>query len=311
MSELISVIVPVYNCENYIKKCILSILENIYQNFELIIVDDGSTDKSLEICKSFQEKDKRIKVFSQKNSGVSIARNKGISMAMGKYIIFIDADDEISRYYLKDLFELIQKENAVLAQVGYTSSIDKISKDIDILLNEKEYTTDKAFKELWCNGDVNGYLWNKIFLKDIIINSKIMFCEEAIIWEDSLFIFQYLSSVKGNCYVSSNNDYYYRINSNSVTHKKETSKILDGKALVIQKISALNGKINGRDLENELNKVKINLVCARARNKDSISLERKRCYINLIRKTKSFSIKQRIKAEMMLMIINCKSVRYN
>lgn len=106
---LISVIVPIYNSEKYLNKCIRSILTQTYENFELILINDGSTDKSSQICDYFKNKDKRIKVINQHNKGQSIARNLGIKISEGEYISFVDADDYIEKDYLEYLFYLIKK----------------------------------------------------------------------------------------------------------------------------------------------------------------------------------------------------------
>ena len=97
MEDTISIIIPIYNAEKYLSKCITSIIEQDYKNWELLLIDDGSKDNSSEICRNFVEKDLRIRYFCQSNSGVSVARNAGIKMATGQWIMFVDADDSIKR----------------------------------------------------------------------------------------------------------------------------------------------------------------------------------------------------------------------
>lgn len=110
MHVMISVIVPVFNTENYLKKCIDSILQQTYQDIELIIVDDGSTDNSFFICKEYERKDRRVKVIHKENGGQGSARNVGLDVCKGEYIIFVDSDD----YILPDMFQILIK-NATLA----------------------------------------------------------------------------------------------------------------------------------------------------------------------------------------------------
>ena len=105
-SPLLSIIIALYNSEEYIEKCIKSIVEQTYNNLEIIIINDGSTDESLKICEQFQEKDKRIKIYNQKNTGVSSARNTGIAKATGDYITFVDSDD----YLIKEAYEKALKQ---------------------------------------------------------------------------------------------------------------------------------------------------------------------------------------------------------
>ena len=100
MEKKISVIVPVYNTEKYLKQCIESILNSTYRNFEIILVNDGSTDRSEKICRYYSKKDPRVKVLNQEHSGVSTARNKGIDSSEGEWIVFVDSDDRISRGFL-------------------------------------------------------------------------------------------------------------------------------------------------------------------------------------------------------------------
>ena len=100
MNPLVSVIIPVYNVEKYLRRCLNSVIDQEYKNIEIILVNDGSTDNSLEIAISYKEKDKRIKVFSQENQGLSAARNMGLDKSHGEYITFIDSDDYVSKDYV-------------------------------------------------------------------------------------------------------------------------------------------------------------------------------------------------------------------
>ena len=121
--ELISIIIPIYNASRFIKKCITSILNQTYKNFELLIINDGSTDNSLEICNKFN--DKRIKIINQKNSGSECARLTGIKQSKGEYICFIDADDWISKDYLEILITYAQKYNVDVTCVKSYKVLDK------------------------------------------------------------------------------------------------------------------------------------------------------------------------------------------
>lgn len=118
---MISIIVPVYNVEKYLEKCICSILDQTYRDFELILVDDGSRDKSGGICDAYKKKDGRIRVFHQENKGLSGARNAGLARASGEYITYIDSDDSVDPHYLEVLFENAQKYGAEVSVCGYRS----------------------------------------------------------------------------------------------------------------------------------------------------------------------------------------------
>lgn len=105
-NELISIIVPVYNVEKYIAKCLDSLVNQTYLNIEILLIDDGSTDKSLSICKKYAAVDSRIKLFSKENGGVSSARNLGLLHVQGEYVVFVDSDDFVSPKYCEHLYQL-------------------------------------------------------------------------------------------------------------------------------------------------------------------------------------------------------------
>ena len=116
---LISIIVPVYNVESYLKRCIESILNQTFRDFELILVNDGSTDNSEIICKEYALKDERIKYFYQRNKGVSEARNKGIDNSSGEYIQFIDSDDYVDENFLEIVVNRFKRDNSDIVFIGF------------------------------------------------------------------------------------------------------------------------------------------------------------------------------------------------
>ena len=117
--ELISVIVPIYNVEQYLEKCIESIISQTYKNLQIILIDDGSNDKSGKICNKYAEKDKRVVVIHKENAGVSEARNTGLDNAKGEWITFVDADDWIEEEYCQRLYNLVIETNSDVALCGY------------------------------------------------------------------------------------------------------------------------------------------------------------------------------------------------
>lgn len=118
MNDLISIVVPVYNVENYLDRCVKSIIAQVYTNIEIILVDDGSSDNSGKICEKWKEKDKRIIVIHKKNGGLSSARNAGIEIAKGKYIAFVDSDDYISKNMYSELYRVLKQNNSDIAICG-------------------------------------------------------------------------------------------------------------------------------------------------------------------------------------------------
>lgn len=191
MKSLISVIVPVYNAEARLNKCVQSILNQTYMNFELILVDDGSTDHSLNICKSFAQSDCRIMVFHQKKQGVSAARNQGIALSKGDWIAFVDADDYLSEDYLSELS--LKGNNSQVVISGY----HRVSLSGDIISHKTFRPTtlsigNKANLPVWDEVLVYGTPWGKLFDSKIIKEYHISFPVGYQLHEDHQFYFDVL-----------------------------------------------------------------------------------------------------------------------
>lgn len=187
----ISIIVPVYNAEQYIARCIDSLLNQSYINFELLLVDDGSTDSSGIICDEYSAKDNRVRVFHKVNEGVSSARNLGLDNARGEYIVFCDADDYVSNEWLTAYSDAIDNNIDFAVQGFYEVKGHEISPR---RLMRKYYNKD-AKKQLIIDlleDDSFGYIWIKLFRRTIIEKYNIRFNEFCKLGEDSLFISNYL-----------------------------------------------------------------------------------------------------------------------
>lgn len=228
MSDLISVIVPVYNVEDYLDRCINSIINQTYKNLEIILVDDGSTDSSGIMCDEFALKDNRIRVLHKKNGGVSSARNAGMDIATGDYIGFVDSDDLLE---LK-MFEILI-HNA--KNFGVEISCCQIqTKNVDGSISKAEEGKSKVYRK---NEIVDGFFFddfikgfivspcNKIILKDIIDCNNIRFKNYSIA-EDFLFIFEVLSFVE-KIYYDTFVGYYYLHRENSAMTSKFSPKRFD------------------------------------------------------------------------------------
>lgn len=170
----ISVIVPVYNVEKYLNKCINSILNQTFKDFELIIIDDGSSDKSGLICDEYEKKDKRIKVIHQENKGLSAARNIGIDLAIGDYITFIDSDDYIDENYLCIFYSVISKNNADIVMGGNIivnediTTSDSLNKKYSFEIIEKRET----YKKMMNNETITFSAWAKLYKSNLIKKIK-------------------------------------------------------------------------------------------------------------------------------------------
>lgn len=190
-NELISIIIPVFNVETYLRKCLDSIIGQTYGNFEAILINDGSTDKSLEICQEYSKRDGRFVVFSQANEGVSAARNKGLSVARGNYITFVDSDDSIHSDYLQILYNNIKIEDADMSLCTWSRS-DKNEPIGDESINiwNQEETFYKYFKFHEIDGNVYAKLYKKECMKNITFDEKLK------IGEDQIFVIQILEQCK-------------------------------------------------------------------------------------------------------------------
>ncbi|WP_283680829.1 glycosyltransferase family 2 protein [Parablautia sp. Marseille-Q6255] len=167
--ELISVIVPIYNVEKYLERCVNSLLNQRYRNIEVLLVDDGSTDKSGEICDSFQQVDTRVKVFHKKNGGVSDTRNFGIEKATGEYLAFVDSDDYVSSDYLGSLYTMLTQKNADIAMCSYQKT--KSSK-IEYNDNITAYDTalisnEETLEKMLYRKGIDSYCWGKLYRKTL------------------------------------------------------------------------------------------------------------------------------------------------
>lgn len=173
MNELISVIIPVYNVERYLTKCIDSVIKQTYTNLEILLINDGSTDNSPKICEEYKNKDRRIKVIHKQNGGLSDARNVGIENAQGKYITFIDSDDDIEVDYIKYLYNLIEKYNTHMSIAAYTV----VSKDKKINIGqgyeeEKVLDEKKCLERLLCEQGLSVSACAKLYEKSLFENIK-------------------------------------------------------------------------------------------------------------------------------------------
>jgi glycosyltransferase involved in cell wall biosynthesis len=216
---LFSIIVPVYNGELYIAKCLTSILSQTFKNFEVLVVDDGSKDSTNDIIKGFVIKDKRIKLINQNNSGVSVARNTGIKKANGKYILFIDSDDYVLPTYLENLNN--QSNEFDLLVTGYST----FGEHEKTMLPSKTgvIQRDEIIRLLFTDEAVSGFPWNKVFLKSILIENEIFFDESIFFAEDLLFALSYISKIECG-YVLDTSDYYYFNHQDSATSKITTKR---------------------------------------------------------------------------------------
>lgn len=218
-NELISVVVPIYNVEEYLSNCIDSILNQDYSNLEIILVDDGSTDNSGEISDKYAQNNKNITVIHKNNGGLSSARNAGLKKSNGKYIIFIDSDDWIDTKMISTLYDLIKNNNAEIAICGFlrTDGSDDKIQDNSKAKNIKTYTNMEAMLQLYNKECLTEFVvaWNKLY--NIRLFNDIEY-PEGKIHEDEFTTYKLFYKSKNIVYTDEKL-YNYRITPNSIMNK--------------------------------------------------------------------------------------------
>ena len=208
MDKKISIVVPVYNGEKYISKCLDSLINQSYKNIEIIIINDGSNDNTEKICNKYKEIDSRIKVISIENGGVSKARNIGIENATGQFLMFCDSDDYVAKDWCKLLLENYKENNLILCD--YYNVIDNEVKEFDYERPKVDSVISKAnFFKLKLYG-IN-VPWNKIYSLEIIKNNNIRFDESISLGEDLRFNIKYLDAISGNINFIKERLYFYTL----------------------------------------------------------------------------------------------------
>lgn len=217
--ELVTVIVPVYNAEVYLEKCVHSLVTQSYQNVEIVLVDDGSTDISGIIVDRVAVQDSRIRVLHQSNSGVSVARNNGIGLALGEWVVFVDADDTIAPDYIENMMSVSQDVDMVICGM-------KLLKNDKVTLS-KIFVDDNSKRNRWTTTELlqNIRLYAlsgpvcKLFKRSIINDNHIFFPEGMNLGEDTVFVYNYLQHTHF-IYVLEKYGYNVLLSSNNSLTKK-------------------------------------------------------------------------------------------
>ena len=220
MQDLISVIIPIYKVEKYLKKCIDSVINQTYKNLEIILVNDGSPDSCREICEEYENKDNRIVIINKENGGLSDARNAGIDIAKGKYIAFIDSDDYVSNDYIEYMYNLILKYSSKMSicrvkEVWTNAKLEEIVNDVELkseLLSPKE-----TFYNLLFDKGVEVCAYAKLYEKDLFDDTRF---PKGKVYEDTAIMYKIIKKAKkiayGNKYC-----YYYVAREGSISKHPE------------------------------------------------------------------------------------------
>ena len=224
-TTLLSVIVPVYKVEDYLEDCVNSILLQTFEDFELILVDDGSPDKCPQMCDDFAKTDSRIKVIHQQNAGLSAARNAGMDIAKGKYITFVDSDDTIEyATYEPNIYYLETHPNVPLIQFPLMMVYETEQKFFQCISDGFVISDQDHLIASWVmNSPLNNSVCCKIFTKDSIGNCRFHIGKK---FEDKFFMADYLPTIK-SCYISSQGQYNYYQRTDSILHSSSQDTIID------------------------------------------------------------------------------------
>ncbi len=247
----ISIIVPVYNTEKFLEKCLNSLIKQTLKDIEIICINDGSIDNSLQILRKFANKDKRIQIINQTNSGLSIARNAGINKATGEYIGFVDSDDWVDLNFFEKLYVSAKKYNADIA-VGGIKRVRSYKWKYHLKIKKEAFTKDKDKKFVLCDVPEKCYVWNKIYKLSELQKQNINF-EPNVYFEDRFFTAQVLVNLK--TLVTAPDTYYnYWTNPNSIVKTKSKKKSEDSKYTKEKMMNYL--KENNVNLDHYFTKIK-------------------------------------------------------
>lgn len=221
---LISIVIPIYNVEKYLKACIDSVINQTYSQLDIILVDDGSKDNSGNMCDEYKNKDSRIRVIHKENGGLSDARNKGIDIALGKYITFIDSDDYVAKDYVEFLYKLIMENSADISGCYYFKFVEEQDQNMEES-EKKTYIFDgiEATIDLWYQKHITNSAWGKLY-KSILFRD--IRYPVGKLYEDLGTTYKLLYKAK-NVVWSSEKKYFYRQRVNSIMNKKFAEDNMD------------------------------------------------------------------------------------
>ncbi len=248
MKKLVSIIVPVYKAERYLNRCLQSIVNQTYGNIEIILIDDGSPDTCPQICEEWALKDSRIVVVHKENAGAGQARNTGLDIANGEYVLFVDSDDYIDCKTVEMCVEATEKENAQVVLFSlYNVDLHGREKPASVMSSQKTFSKTELREKLLPSLFVHtlGYgvsVWGKMFCTDVIKKNELRFVSEREFYsEDAIFVLEYFSKIQSACALN-HRLYYYFENNNSLsrTYTQDRENRIDNYLLKSVEISEAN-----------------------------------------------------------------------
>ena len=234
IKKTVSVVIPVYNVERYLRESLLSVMNQDYKELEIIVVNDGSTDSSLEILEYLALKDSRVKIFSKANGGLASARNYGLQHSSGDFILFFDSDDLLVSNAISTLMKCAIDNSADIIAFGFekfyenTKIVNRVDKDFKaVFLSISDYfrlAFDDSFPSRHCNG---GYAWARLYKREVI--QDFYFDSNRLLYEDEDFTSRLILKLDGNrkLYYIDDVFYLYRQRKSSLVHSKQTERLFN------------------------------------------------------------------------------------
>ena len=218
-NDLISIIVPVYNVEKLLPECLESIINQTYKDIEIICINDGSTDKSLEILKEYEQKDNRIKIINKQNGGLSSARNAGLNIFTGDYVFFLDSDDYIHPETLKILYDCLKQTKTEISECNYFTTNQR-NYDFEILKNKNKFSIIKNPLKAYAQRkkNITPSVWKRLYSKEIIKDMRFI---EGIVWEDVPFTIELYKKIDKISQINLPL-YYYWQNPSSISNSQHS-----------------------------------------------------------------------------------------
>lgn len=258
---LVSVIVPVYNVSDYVGHCIESVVNQTYENIEIIVINDGSTDDSLSVCRTWEAKDSRVMVIDQENQGVSVARNAGLAACTGEWICFVDGDDWMETDAIERMLDCASDDTDILITDYYVNAVSKEWTESFFSLEDHDFSKDEHIELIkncfiktsftnWSAVTMVGVPWAKIFRADVIKKNNINYDKNLRKMQDALFCSEAFENC-GNVFFRKIPTYHYRQNNVSITHKGNAAYM----QIVESVQEALDGFIKKYGYEKELRPV--------------------------------------------------------
>lgn len=312
MNDFVTVVIPVYNVENYISKCLDSIISQTYKNLEIIVVNDGTKDGSLKICEEFAKKDARIRVITQENGGLSAARNTGIKNATGKYICFVDSDDYVDKDYVYQMLKAINKEDADICSCDFWYVDENGNKWERKQKVGKVYSSSEAIVDVLLNTqDTEVMAWNKLYKLSLFKDNNIFF-PKGKLHEDNFTTYKlYYYSKK--VVLISDRLYYYLQRNNSIMGKKFNEKRLHAVESIYDKIEFFKEKEENFEDEIEFHELAVKLNVLNIMIRDGYEDDKKYELIDSIISKKKEFMKNKyvtIKYKILLLLLSKKAKVY-